>query len=51
MKLAITSMAVTASICASISEAALFVACFMPFSVKEAQIVVAREGLTTLLML
>ena len=32
MKLAMTSIAVTASICASASEAALLVASFMPFS-------------------
>jgi hypothetical protein len=32
MKLAITSIAVTASICANASEANLLGACFMPFS-------------------
>ncbi len=32
MKLAMTSIAVTASVCASASEAALLVASFMPYS-------------------
>ena len=41
--LAMTSIAVTASICASASEAALLVASFMPFSLDLGVTIVARE--------
>jgi hypothetical protein len=44
MMLAMTSIAVTASVCASTCEAALFVASFMSISPKtRARLVVARE--------
>ena len=54
-----TTMAATASICASASEAALLVASFMPFSLDLslalglywARVIVAREGLTARLMI